>query len=77
MISYALKIGTCIVALGIGSYLYFIAMSKCIKQNLFAVSQRCRLEIESEAERKLIWNQIIEYIEFDSSVKRLVENSQK
>lgn len=66
MFSYAMKIGTCVIALAIGFYLYLIAMQKCIKQNLAAIERH----IQSKTEQKFIRNQLIEYIQFDSKVKR-------
>lgn len=68
MLSYILQVGTCAIALGMGLYLYAIAMSECIKQNLLAISQCCRSKTESD--KKLVWEQFIEYIGFDSSAKR-------
>lgn len=64
--TYAMKVGACVITLAIGLYLYVIAMSECIKQILFAISQSTR----TEAEQNLIQEQLIEYIEFDANVKR-------
>lgn len=64
--TYAMKVGACVLTLAIGLYLYVIAMSECIKQILFAISQSTR----TEAEQNLIQEQLIEYIEFDANVKR-------
>lgn len=68
MLSCTLKISASGVSLPIGCTLYFFAMSKCIKQNLFAISQSC--PFKTDRSQKLIRDQFIEYIEFDSSVKR-------
>lgn len=74
MLLYTMKIGACSLAASIGFYLYFMAMNKCIKQNLLAIGQSIRSEIGSEIEteikQKLIRKQLIEYIDFDSKVKR-------
>lgn len=50
-------------------------MCKCIKQNLFAISQSMRAKTDNE--RKLFWEQVVEYIEFDSSAKRWANESTK
>lgn len=68
MALHTVTIASCIIVLAIGIFLYAMAMIKCIKQNLFAVSQSIRSE--TEIEQKLVWKQLIEYMEFDSSVKR-------
>lgn len=59
--------GACILALSVGFYLYAMAMCKCIKQNLFAVSRNSQVKIK----RAHIGEQLIEFIGFHSRVKQL------
>lgn len=68
MYTYALKICACEIALGIGLYLHMIAMIKCFKQNLFAISQS--IQSKCEADLRLMREQFIEYIQHDSFAKR-------
>lgn len=55
MVGFAMEIGACVIALGLGLYFQFIAMIKCIKQSLFTISQNARSENQGK---------------FDSSAKR-------
>lgn len=68
--SYGLMIGVCILALAIGTYLWVIAMTKCMKRILFAISQHADAEID----RSVLSEQLIEFIEYHSRVKRLSKN---
>lgn len=70
MFSYAAKIAAGVLALAIGLYLYTIAMSKCVKQNLIAMSQSFRSKSQSKTARPFIRDQFIEYIKCYSSVRR-------
>lgn len=67
MLSYTIKIGACALNFAIGAYLYLIAMSKCIKQNLFAI---CRNTRSKDGGEQILIQPLIEYIEFYSRVKR-------
>lgn len=63
MTSYATIIGSAVIAIGIGSYLYVIASCKCIKGNLMSISH--------EWSTQNIFDQFIEFIEFHKFVKQL------
>lgn len=68
MLLHALMIGASAVSLAFGCYFYAIAMTKCIKGSLFSISQ----SIDSEtSNRTCIFEQIFEFIEFQSRVKKL------
>lgn len=69
VVSYSLLIAACSIALGVVSYLYVIASSKCIKGSLFSIS-RCA----SVNANRQISNQFIEFIAFHSRVKQLSLN---
>lgn len=63
-----MKIGACALALAIGSYLFGIAGSKCLKENLLSIS----ISTESMAnDQKCVLDKFIEFIEFHSQVKQL------
>lgn len=64
---YLLVIGAVLIPLAIGSYLYLMALSKCVKGALFAVSQ-CTNGTKTNQE---ILERIIEYAELYSRVKQL------
>lgn len=64
---YMFGFAACILALSIGFYLYMIAMGKCIKGNLIAISQTGN----AKNNRNLMLKQIIDFIAFDTSVKQL------
>lgn len=66
MTTYILMTGACVAALGIGCYLYAIAASKCIKENLFAIIKN----FENKNKRS-IRDQLIEFIDFHTKVKQL------
>lgn len=65
MTSYAVKIGACVIALGISSFLYVIASSKCFKENLSSIDTIDKID------QNTIWDQFIEFIEFHSHMKQL------
>lgn len=67
IITYMAMIGACVLAVAIGSYFYTMAASKCIKENLFTVTENCR----DKSKRKLIRVQLIEFIDFHTQVKQL------
>lgn len=64
---YEMMISTYILALGIGSYFFGIAMSKSIKRSLFSISQSADTKIEL----KVISEQFAEFIEFHSRAEQL------
>lgn len=68
MLSYMAFIAACVLALTMGSYLYFVASSECIKGSLLAIDQSANQNI---------FEQFIEFIEFHSLVKQLSECVQK
>lgn len=68
MLSYALLIGASVVALAIGSYVYFMAMNKCIKQSLFNIDQSSHAKID----RNETLGQIGGFIELHSDVNRFI-----
>lgn len=63
--AYGVLIGACIISLGIGSFLYVIASTKCIRGNLFAIN-RCT----NDSDKQHIWDQFIEFIQYHSRVKQ-------
>lgn len=66
MLWYIIWICACIAICGIEFFIYMLAMSKCIKQNvIFHISQSI-----GQNERKSR-EQLIEFIDFDSRVKQL------
>lgn len=67
MLGSMLLIGACILTLGTGTYLYAIAMSKCIKENLFTIIESCR----NKNKRHLICEQLVEFIDFHTNAKQL------
>lgn len=60
---YIALIGACVIALAIGSFLYIIASSECIKGNLLSID-RCAKTNQN------ILEQFTEFIEFHSLVKQ-------
>lgn len=70
VVSYLLLVGSCGMALAIGSYLYFMASNKCIKGNLLSINQWTGGNKNSQQ----ISNQFIEFIQFHSRVKQLSKN---
>lgn len=67
ILSYAMTIAASDMALAIGSYLYAIAASKCIKQDLMDISQSARDKRDQNRIRK----QIFKFIDFHTRVKQL------
>lgn len=63
-ISCLLLIGACAMIAAIEFYVYAIAMSICIKQNLFSISQET-------TEEHIILEQFVEFIKFHAEVKQL------
>lgn len=59
-------VGGCVLALGIGSFLYAIASSECLKRCLFSIGH-C---VDSESKQN-ISEQLIEFIDFHTLVKQL------
>lgn len=64
---YMLLVGACVFVLSIGFHLYAIALAKCIKKNLLTISRTGK----TATNREVLLKQIIDFIEFDSSVKQL------
>lgn len=67
MASYGLKIGACALCFAIGSFLYSMAACKCLKENLSAIQGSTK----HKTSRKLILEQMIEFIGFHSQTKQL------
>lgn len=67
MLVYALLFGSCVVALGIGFFLYEMAASKCIKTTLFSINRN----IHAETDAAQIMEQLIEFLQFDSQHEQL------
>lgn len=65
MLSCMSIIAGCAIALAVGSFLYGIAMTKCIKGSLFAINRGARAKKGRHLE------QIIEFIRFHSTAKQL------
>lgn len=68
--TYLVYIGACVLALGFGCYSYLMAMAECIKQNLCAI----RRNIRKSRQKKHLWEQLKEFIEFHSRAKQLRMN---
>lgn len=66
VILYMATIGASVMALAIGSYLYFTAASKCIKESLLSIG--CCATANANQH---ILAQIVEFIQFHSRVKQL------
>lgn len=67
---YMTLIGASVLTLAIGSYLYLVASSKCIKGSLFAIGQCTSIKTYRN-----IREQLVEFIEFHSLVKQLSEKN--
>lgn len=67
LFSYALMIGACLVAFGIGAYLYEIAVSNCIKGSLFAINRNT----QAKADQSILLEQFIEFLKLHSNAKQL------
>ena len=67
MTSHATLIGACAVSLTCGSSLYVIAASKCVKKSLHSISRNAH----SKKKRIHIFDQLTEFVEFHSRIKRL------
>ena len=67
MLLYAIMIGACVLALAIGSYLYIIALNKCMKESLNVINQTTHDKIN----RIGIGKRLSEFIELHSNVKEL------
>lgn len=67
VLSYLTMIGGCVLVLGIGTFLYLMTMSKCIKSCLFAIGRNAELK----SNRTHIEEQLIEFIQYHSRVKQL------
>lgn len=64
MLSYIFLISACVIIPSTESYIYVMAMSKCMKINLLSISKNAEDKVE-------IREKFIEFIEFDSRVKQL------
>ena len=69
MLSYTLIVAAVMMTLAIGAYLFGMAASKCIKGSLFNISRN----IKARRSRKHVMKQVIEFVEFHSTVKQLSE----
>lgn len=67
MFSRGEMIGACALTLAIGSYLYAIAISKCLKASLFAINRNAK----SKANRRHLLEQIIEFLDMHSKSQQL------
>lgn len=59
-------IGACVIALGIGSYLCFMASNKCMKGSLFAIGQST-----NDKPNQHILDQFVEFMQFHAQIKQL------
>lgn len=64
---YVAVVGTCVIIMAIGSYLYAIAMTKCVKGSLFSISRHAH----RKKDQARVFKQIVEFIQFDSRTKQL------
>lgn len=60
---YMMLIAACVIALGVGAYLYVVASCKCIKGSLFAIGR--------SGNRNNFFDQFNEFIQFHTRVKQL------
>lgn len=70
MLTCVALIGGSVLILAIGFYIYQLAVSKCIKENLCAIEESSRIKTE----RQLIRGQLIEFIEFHTKAKQLSDS---
>lgn len=67
LISYGAMIGACFMNLQIGSFLYTVAMAKCLKSSLLSINKKAHCK----ARQALIPPQMIESLQFHSRLKQL------
>lgn len=65
-ILYITMMGACALSLATGSYLYFMAASKCIKGSLLSIGQCI-----NEKTNQNIFDQFVEFMQFHAKVKQL------
>lgn len=70
LFAYLLYVAACVLVLAFGSFLYAMAMTKCIEENLFAIGKSTQAKVK-QTEQIELWEQLIEYIEFHSRAKQL------
>lgn len=63
---YIVMIGGCVLALGIGSFIYAIASSECLKRCLSSIGHCANIE-----RNRNISEQLIEFINFQTAIKQL------
>lgn len=68
MFLQGMKIGACILVLGIGSFLYAIALSKIIKKILFAINRNTQCD---KIDSSIFVEQIVEFMELHLSAQQL------
>lgn len=64
---YAAIIGACDITMAVGSYLYGIAMSECVKGTLNEINRH----VHDKTNKARIVEEIIEFVQFHSRVKQL------
>lgn len=64
---YATMLGVCIIAFPVGSYLYVMAMVKCINKMLITINQLTK----DHRKKYRIFQQLVEFIQFHTYVKQL------
>lgn len=78
MLSYVVRIVACILALGVGVYVYLIGANKCMKSNLFSIG-RCASSDDDDDDDHTnesdLLEQFIEFIQFQALVKQLSRKS--
>lgn len=67
MYLYVAMVGTCVITLGIGSYIYGIAMSKCIKGSIFSISRHSHCKKNPSR----VFKRIVEFVHYHSRKKML------
>lgn len=67
MITYALLVGTCVLNFSLGTFLFVMAMTKIMKQNLNAINESAN----NKHKRALIAKQFSQFVQYHSMVKQL------
>lgn len=65
--AYIFSDGGCVLVLAIGFYIFMIAMCKTIRGSLLAINRNLSIKLD----RKRIFEQLVEFLEFHSRMKRL------
>lgn len=71
VISYMEMVGSCIISVGIGAYVFAMASNECIKCNLYSIGQSDTADDDGHSNQTDLIEHSIEYVQFQSFAKQL------